>query len=103
MKFKLGSSINFADLRMPDAEKYMANLELAVRNFKIATIRRLTQAAAGKVRGITQLKMSAFLNGWLDGFSTNRLIRFLKRAGLRRMDQRLRVRTRGSKGGIECR
>ena len=71
----------FADLGLPDADEYMAKSELAVKIFKIIKSRRLTQAAAGKVLGITQPKVSALINGRLDGFSTERLIRFLNALG----------------------
>ena len=71
----------FADLQIPDAEEYMAKSELAVRIFKIIKSRRLTQAAAGKLLGISQPKVSALLNGRLDGFSTDRLFRFLNALG----------------------
>ncbi len=71
----------FADLKLPDADEYMAKSELAVRIFKIIKSRRLTQAAAGKVLGINQPKVSALLNGRLDGFSTDRLFRFLNMLG----------------------
>src|SRR3972149_6656418 len=71
----------FADLGLPAADDYMAKSELAVRIFKIVKSRRLTQAAAGKLLGITQPKVSALLNGRLDGFSTERLIRFLNALG----------------------
>ena len=67
----------FADLGLPDADQYMAKSELAVRIFQIIKKRRLTQAAAGKLLGITQPKVSALLKGRLDGFSTERLFRFL--------------------------
>ena len=43
--------------------------------------RRLTQTAAGKLLGINQPKVSTLLNGRLDGFSTDRLIRFLNKLG----------------------
>ncbi|MFO0788400.1 MAG: helix-turn-helix transcriptional regulator [Pirellulales bacterium] len=71
----------FADLRIPDAEEYLAKSELAVRIFKIIKSRRLTQAAAGELLGISQPKVSALLNGRLDGFSTDRLFRFLNALG----------------------
>lgn len=71
----------FVDLGLPDADEYMAKSELAVKIFKIVKSRRLTQAAAGKVLGITQPKVSALINGRLDGFSTERLIRFLNALG----------------------
>ncbi len=67
----------FADLRIPHPEEYLAKSELAAKIFKIVRRRRLTQAAAGKILGISQPKVSALLNGRLDGFSTDRLFRFL--------------------------
>jgi predicted XRE-type DNA-binding protein len=71
----------FADLGIPNAEEYMAKSELAVRIFKIIKSRRMTQAAAARLLGITQPKVSALLNGRLDGFSTERLFRFLNALG----------------------
>ena len=71
----------FADLQIPNAEEYLTKSELAVRIFKIIKSRRLTQTAAGKLLGISQPKVSALLNGRLDGFSTERLMRFLNALG----------------------
>lgn len=71
----------FADLGIENPEEYLAKSELAARILKIVQRRRLTQAAAGKLLGISQPKVSALLNGQLDGFSTDRLFRFLNRLG----------------------
>jgi len=71
----------FADLEIPDADEYLAKSELAVRIFKIIKRRGLTQTAAGKLLGISQPKVSALLNGRLDGFSSDRLFRFLNALG----------------------
>lgn len=71
----------FADLGLPDAEEYLAKSELAVQIFKLIKQRRLTQAAAAKILGINQPKVSALVNGRLDGFSTDRLFRFLNALG----------------------
>ena len=71
----------FRDLELPDADEYLAKSQLAVRIFKIIKSRRLTQVAAGKLLGINQPKVSALLNGHLDGFSTDRLFRFLTALG----------------------
>jgi predicted XRE-type DNA-binding protein len=71
----------FADLRIPNAEDYLAKAELAARIFKIIRSRRLTQSSAGKLLGISQPKVSAPLHGRLDGFSTDRLFRFLNTLG----------------------
>jgi phage-related protein/predicted XRE-type DNA-binding protein len=76
-----GSGNVFADLDIPEAEEYFAKSKLAVQIFKVIHRRRLTQAAAGKVLGISQPKVSALLNGQLDGFSTDRLFRYLTALG----------------------
>lgn len=71
----------FADLGLADADEYLAKSELAVRIFKIIKGRKLTQVQAGKLLGITQPNVSALLKGHLDGFSTDRLFRFLNKLG----------------------
>jgi predicted XRE-type DNA-binding protein len=71
----------FADLGIDQPEEYLAKSELAARILRIIQHRRLTQIAAGKILGISQPKVSALLNGRLDGFSTERLFRFLNNLG----------------------
>jgi predicted XRE-type DNA-binding protein len=71
----------FADIGIENPEEYLAKAELAARILRIVQSRRLTQAAAGKILGITQPNVSALLNGRLDGFSTDRLFRFLNNLG----------------------
>ena len=71
----------FADLAIPNPEQYMAKAELAAKIFRIVEQRGLTQAAAGKLLGIAQPKVSALLKGRLDGFSSDRLLRFLNALG----------------------
>lgn len=71
----------FADLQLVDADEYMAKSELAVQIFRIFKRRRLTQASAGKILGANQSEVSDLLNGRLDRFSTDRLIRFLNTLG----------------------
>ena len=71
----------FADLRIPNPEQYLAKAELAAKILKIVQMRGLTQAATGKLLGINQPKVSALLNGRLDGFSSDRLFRFLNALG----------------------
>jgi len=92
-----GSGNVFEDLKVQAADEFLAKSQLAVRIFKVIRSRRLTQAAAGKLLGINQPKVSALLNGRLDGFSTDRLFRFLTTLGC---DMRISVsqphpRTRG--------
>lgn len=71
----------FADLGLPDAEELLAKSDLAIRIFKIIKQRKLTQTAAAKLLGVSQPNVSALLNGRLDGFSTDRLFRFLNVLG----------------------
>jgi predicted XRE-type DNA-binding protein len=71
----------FADLRIPNPEAYLAKAELAAKIFRIIRSRQLTQTAAGKILGISQPKVSALLNGRLQGFSTDRLFQFLNALG----------------------
>src|ERR1700690_3809547 len=71
----------FADLGVENPEEYLAKAELAARILRIIQNRRMAQTAAGKVLGISQPKVSALLNGRLDGFSTDRLFRFLNNLG----------------------
>jgi predicted XRE-type DNA-binding protein len=71
----------FADLGIEDSEEYMAKSELAAEILRIVQRRRLTQAEAAKLLGIRQPKVSDLLRGRLDGFSTDRLLRFITRLG----------------------
>lgn len=71
----------FADMKVPGADRYLAKAELAARILQIIRQRQLTQAAAGKLLGISQPKVSALLHGRLEGFSSDRLFRFLNALG----------------------
>ena len=76
-----GSTNVFADLGFENADELLAKSELAAQILKTVRARRLTQVAAGELLGISQPKVSALLNGRLDGFSTDRLFRFLNCLG----------------------
>ncbi len=67
----------FADLGLPDAEERLAKHELAHRIETILKKKRLTQAKASAILGISQPKVSALLNGKIAGFSIERLLKFL--------------------------
>ncbi len=71
----------FADLGIENADEYMAKSQLAAEILGIVQRRRLTQAQAAKLLGIRQPKVSELLRGRFDGFSTDRLIRFITRLG----------------------
>ncbi|MCI0641104.1 MAG: helix-turn-helix domain-containing protein [Gemmataceae bacterium] len=71
----------FADLGLPNAEELLAKAELVQRISDQIEERKLTQAQAAALLGIDQPKVSALLRGKLDGFSTERLFRFLNALG----------------------
>jgi predicted XRE-type DNA-binding protein len=71
----------FADLGLKNPEELLAKAELVQRIADLIAERRLTQVRAAKLLGIDQPKVSALLRGKLDGFSTDRLFRFLNALG----------------------
>jgi predicted XRE-type DNA-binding protein len=71
----------FADLGLPDADDLLAKANLALHIRRAIEARKLTQAQAAKLLGIDQPKVSQIINGRLDGFSTDRLLRFLNDLG----------------------
>jgi predicted XRE-type DNA-binding protein len=71
----------FADLGLNNPEELLAKAELVQRIVDIIAERKLTQVRAAKLLGIDQPKVSALLRGKLDGFSTDRLFRFLNALG----------------------
>jgi predicted XRE-type DNA-binding protein len=88
--FQVGSSRNaveessgnvFADIEVAAPEEMQAKAELARRVCDIIAERNLTQAKAAAVLGVDQPKVSALMRGKLDGFSSDRLFRFLNALG----------------------
>jgi predicted XRE-type DNA-binding protein len=71
----------FADLGLENPEELLAKAELVQRISDIIAERKLTQVRAAELLGIDQPKVSALLRGKLDGFSTDRLFRFLNALG----------------------
>jgi predicted XRE-type DNA-binding protein len=72
-----GSDNVFADLGLPDAEELLAKAQLASAISDIIDDRELTQAEAAELLGTTQPKVSNLVRGRLEGFSLERLARFL--------------------------
>lgn len=68
----------FEDLGLPKSDELLAKAALVNQIASIVTHRHLTQEAAARVLGTGQPKVSELLAGKLDGFSIERLIRFLK-------------------------
>ncbi len=67
----------FADLNIPEPGLYMAKAQLANQICAIIQERNLTQVEAGEILKINQPKVSALIRGNLDGFSSDRLFKFL--------------------------
>jgi predicted XRE-type DNA-binding protein len=67
----------FSDLGLPNAEELQAKAALAHQIASIVTHRHLTQVEAAGILGTGQPKVSELLAGRLDGFSIERLIRYL--------------------------
>lgn len=71
----------FADLGFAEPEEELTKAQLASHIREILRRRRLTQAAAAKLMGIDQPKVSALVNGRLANFSSDRLMRLLTALG----------------------
>ncbi len=67
----------FADLDLKDADELHAKSGLVFRIADIIEKRNLTQMQAAAILNIDQPKISNLLKGRLEGFSTERLFRFL--------------------------
>jgi predicted XRE-type DNA-binding protein len=72
-----GSGNVFRDLNLPDAEILQAKADLVQQLSLIIEKRGLTQVQAAEILGVTQPKISALLHGRLEGFSLERIMRFL--------------------------
>ena len=71
----------FVDLGFPDAEERTAKVALTVAILRILKERGLTQAAAARILGVNQPKVSALVHYRLEGFSVERLMGFLTALG----------------------
>jgi predicted XRE-type DNA-binding protein len=71
----------FEDLGLPDADHLLAKADLAIEITSIIEDRGLTQAEAAEIMSVDQPKVSALVRGRLDGFSMERLYRFLNALG----------------------
>lgn len=82
----------FEDLKLPDAEELNAKAQIAYRICGILKERKLTQQAAADLLGTDQPRLSALLHGRLEGFSSDRLFRFLNA-----LDQEIEIVIRRTK------
>jgi len=77
---RLGGNV-FADLGFEDAEEMKAKSIFAIHIRRSIKELNMTQAAAAEKIGINQPKISAIMNGKLDGFTTDRLMHYLNKLG----------------------
>jgi len=80
-KVERSSGNVFADLDIPNPDEALTKAELAQRISYLLTQRKLTQKRAAVLLGIDQPKISNLVRGKLDGFSTDRLLRFVNALG----------------------
>lgn len=76
-----GSGNVFRDLGLPDADVLQAKADLVHQIGAIIAERKMTQVEAARVLGITQPNVSALLHGRIEGFSIERIARFLGALG----------------------
>jgi predicted XRE-type DNA-binding protein len=77
-----GSGNVFADLGRQDAETHLLKAELVTRIDQIIRARRLTQARAAELLGISQPDVSRLLRGNFRDYSVERLLRLMTILGL---------------------
>jgi len=71
----------FADLGLPNPDEAMTKARIAHEVCELIRREGLNQAAAASRLGVDQPKVSALMRGRLQGFSTDRLLRFLNALG----------------------
>lgn len=71
----------FEDLGIENPEEELTKAKLVWEIEQIIKKKKMTQATAAKVMGISQPKVSALIRRKLDGFSVERLIHFLNTLG----------------------
>jgi predicted XRE-type DNA-binding protein len=71
----------FADLCLPEAQDALARAKLAHRICQVIAERGLSQKKAAEILGLDQPKISALTRGKLNGFTAERLFRFLNDLG----------------------
>src|SRR5207248_3696155 len=76
-----GSANVFEDLGFENPEEELLKAQLARQVMKVIARRSLSPVEAASVIDVDQPDVSALFNGRLDGFSVERLIRFLNALG----------------------
>ncbi len=84
----------FADLGRADAEAHLLKAELVARIDKVIRQRKLTQARAATLLGLSQPDVSRLLRGNFRDYSMERLLRLLTALG---QDVEITIRTPGER------
>lgn len=67
----------FADLNLPQANAHLLKAQIVAELYRLTQARKLTQARAGEVMGISQPEVSRLFKGHFQEYSIDRLITFL--------------------------
>jgi predicted XRE-type DNA-binding protein len=81
----------FADLHVPNPELAVVKAELVQRIREIIAEKKFTQVQAARLLGLDQPKVSALVRGRVEGYSLDRLFRYLNALG-----QQVEIRIRPS-------
>lgn len=84
----------FADLGLPDAPELLAKADLAIEIGRVLDARGLSQAEAARLLHTSQPRISDLRRGRLEGFTLDRLVRFLNA-----LDQDVEMRVRPKQAG----
>ncbi len=84
----------FVDIGFPplEAQNLRVRADLMIELIRIVRSRKLTQAAASKLFGVTQPRVSDLMTGKIERFSIDALVEMLARAG-----RRVEIKTRPSR------
>jgi predicted XRE-type DNA-binding protein len=91
---EVGSGNVFADLGLPQPELALAKAELVSRIRDLIVAKKLTQVKAAELLELDQPKVSALIRGKVEGYTLDRLLRYLTALG-----QRVEISVRPAKRG----
>ena len=77
VKVEASSGNIFADLGLPDADTHFLKAQIVSEIYRLTNKRKLTQAQAGKLLGISQPELSRMFKGNFREYSIDRLMGLL--------------------------
>jgi predicted XRE-type DNA-binding protein len=99
MKIEIGSGNVYRDLGNVDAERMLVKAQLATKIGDLMKRRRLTQADAAQLFGMTQPKVSSMLRGQFRGISEEKMMHCLVALG-QNVQIVVKPATRGKAAGL---